>query len=272
MNINEIQSILELINHKKPIVHHITNYVTANDCANTVLAFGGSPIMADALQEVEEIVSITSALVLNLGTINELKVQSFIKAGKKANALNIPVILDPVGVGVSSFRKQTAKRIMDEIQLTVLKGNMSEIKSIYGITSLSRGVDSAESTIDGGFEIAKALANKLNCIVAITGAIDVISDGESVYGIHNGHALLSRVTGTGCMTSSLVGVCLGTGDTSINSVITGIMTMGIAGEIAYSLLNQNEGLGSYKVYLMDAITYMSLGDYQERGKIYEIKT
>lgn len=272
MDLNSrLYTILEGIKEKNPLVHHITNYVTVNDCANIVLAIGGSPVMADDKKEVEDMVSIASSLVLNIGTLNERTIESFILAGKKANELNIPVILDPVGVGATALRNKAVERILKEVKLSVLRGNMSEIKNISGIEALTRGVDSTDNPLDGGVEIATYLAKRLNCIVAITGEVDIISNGEKVYCVNNGHERLSSVTGTGCMASSLIGVCSGTGEESIYAAALGIMIMGIAGEKAYNRLKENEGLGSFKIYLIDEISNFSLDDIKERGKIDEIR-
>ena len=268
---NKLDTILEKIKRDKPLVHHITNYVTVNDCANIVLALGGSPVMADDKKEVEEMVSIASALVLNIGTLNERTIEAFILAGKRANELGVPVILDPVGVGATTLRNQTVERILKEVKLSVLRGNMSEIKKIYGIDASTRGVDSIDSTLEGGIEIAAELAKRLACIVAITGAVDIISDGTRVFSISNGHPILSSVTGTGCMSSSLIGLCCGTGEGSLYGAIAGIMIMGLAGEKAQVRLKDYEGLGSFKVYLMDAISSFSIDDIKERGKANELQ-
>ncbi|SHJ68331.1 hydroxyethylthiazole kinase [Geosporobacter subterraneus DSM 17957] len=261
--------IYEGIKRDKPLIHHITNYVTVNDCANIVLALGGSPVMADDHKEVEEMVSIASALVLNVGTLNQRTIESFILAGKKANALGVPVVLDPVGVGATNLRTQTLQRILKEVKLSVLRGNMSEIKNIYGQDGKTRGVDSVDDSLAGGKEIALELAKRLDCVVAITGATDIISDGEQVFYIENGHKMLSRVTGTGCMTTSLIGTCVGTKKNPFHGAIMGTAIMGIAGEMAYEALEQKEAVGTFRMKLMDAIGSFSMECFQERGKIHE---
>ncbi|AOY77854.1 hydroxyethylthiazole kinase [Clostridium formicaceticum] len=268
---NQLITILQEIKRQKPLVHHITNYVTVNDCANIVLALGGSPVMADDQDEVEEMVSIASALVLNIGTLNKRSMESFLIAGKKANEIGVPVILDPVGVGATNLRNEIVRRILKNVKLSVLRGNMSEIKNIYGIAASTKGVDSIDNPLDGGKEIALELAKRLQCTVVITGAVDIISDGGTVYYINNGHEMLTNITGTGCMSSSLIGLCCGTGKGSLHGAIAGMMIMGIAGEKAQSRLKEYEGLGSFKVYLMDAISKFSIEDIQERGKVNEIK-
>lgn len=266
----EVSQLLEAVKEKKPLIHHITNYVTVNDCANVVLALGGAPVMADEPSEVQEMVSLASALVLNVGTLNQRTIESSVLAGKRANELGIPVILDPVGVGATRLRGEAVKRITEEVQLTVLKGNMSEIKNIYGIEGITRGVDSLDDSREGGKEIAQALAKRLHCIVAITGAIDIVSDGEKVYCIENGHEILSKITGTGCMTASIIGTCLGTKERPLYGALLGIMVMGIAGEIAYDQLNDKGSLGSFRVKLIDALGSFTSEIMDERGLLYEV--
>lgn len=267
---NKLNEIITKIRSEKPLIHHITNYVTANDCANVVLAIGGRPVMADSPLEVEEITPMASALVLNTGTLNKEKINSFLLAGKKANDLGIPVVLDPVGVGATNLRNNTVKEILNELKISVLRGNMSEIKNIYGVKTLTRGVDSMENTLDGGIQIAKDLASVLKCTVVITGEIDIISNGKKTYLLHNGHETLSNITGTGCMSSSLIATCCGVGEDSIYGAVAGISIMSIAGEKAFELLNREEGLGSFRVYLMDKVSNFSNKDFVERVKINEI--
>ena len=261
--------IFEKIKKDKPLVHHITNYVTANDCANTVLAMGGSPVMADEPEEVEEMVTLADSLVLNIGTLNKSKIKSYVLAGKKANSLGIPVVLDPVGVGATKLRTDTLQYILEEVQISVLRGNMSEVKNIYGLKGLTKGVDSTEDSREGGMEIALALAKKLNCVVIITGKVDIVSDGEKVYRIENGHEHLSKVTGTGCMTSSLIGLCCGTHRSNLLAALMGTTIMGISGELAYESLQNRDHMGTFRMKLMDAMGSFSIEEIKERGKIHE---
>lgn len=257
---------LEAVKEKSPLVHHITNYVTVNDCANIVLAIGGSPVMADDIKEVEEMVSFASALVINIGTLNERTIEAMIKAGLKANELNIPVILDPVGVGATKLRNETVKRLIDNIKFAVIRGNMSEIKITAGIEVEIKGVDSKASDV-GAVEVAQNLAKKLNTIVAITGARDVITDGERVCLVDNGHKILSMVTGTGCMTTALIGAFAGVTKDYLVAATAGIMSMGIVGEKAHGSLGENDGIGTFKARLFDNIFNLSSVDFEERGKI-----
>lgn len=276
MNTDIAQKVVELLNrlkNKKPLIHNITNYVTVNDCANILLAIGASPIMADDLKESADITSIASALVINIGTLNERTIESMIASGKKANELNIPVVLDPVGAGASSFRNETTKRILEEIKISVLRGNMSEIKFIAGLECETKGVDASESDLksdsDEGVRVAKSLAKRFNCIVAITGVCDIVSDGEKSVTIANGTKMLSNVTGTGCMTTALVGGYLGACETKEDlfiAAISGIVSMGICGEIAEERAG-NIGLGSFHMAIIDAVSNLDEEDLLKRSKI-----
>jgi len=269
----EIGNLLEEVKNKKPLVHNITNYVTVNDCANILLAIGASPIMADDIKEAADITKISSALVINIGTLNERTIESMIASGKKANELNIPVIFDPVGAGASNFRNETTKRLLEEVKVNVLRGNMSEIKFISGLEATTKGVDASENDSktgnDEGINVAKNLATKLNCTVAITGAIDIISDGERVAILENGTKMLSNVTGTGCMTTALVGAfCGGSSDYFIGA-ISGIISMGIAGEIAFKKAGQI-GTGSFHIAIIDAISNLNSEIIRVMAKVQEI--
>lgn len=273
-----VQNIVELLNklkEKKPLIHNITNYVTVNDCANILLAIGASPIMADDIREAADITSIASALVINIGTLNERTIESMIKSGKKANELNIPVVFDPVGAGASEFRNETTKRILDEVKISVLRGNMSEIKFIAGLDSKTKGVDACDTDLEEdnneGINVASTLAVRFNCIVAITGVYDIISDGEKSVVLENGTKMLSNITGTGCMTTALVGAYLGacrTKNDFFSAAVAGIMSMGICGEIAKEKAG-SIGLGSFHMAIIDAISNLSEDVIIQRGKIKE---
>lgn len=258
---------LPIVRAKKPLVHCITNYVTANDCANAILAIGGSPIMADDLREVADIVKISTALVLNIGTLNSNTVESMIAAGKKANALGIPVVFDPVGAGASTYRNETTQRLLHSVSMTIIRGNLSEVSYIAGLDVSTKGVDSAEEdSSKDPVAIANKVAKEYNCIAAITGAIDTVSDGIKIVRIHRGTPELSRVTGTGCMTTALVGAFCGSVFVEDNSnsthqynyfdaAVAGITAMGMAGEIAESFAH-SKGTGSYRIAIIDALSTM----------------
>jgi len=252
MDIKEqLKSVFESLQNKRALVHHITNYVTVNDCANVVLAIGASPIMADEISEVEDMVSICDALVLNIGTANERIIDAMMKAGKAANAKNIPIVLDPVGVGATSFRRESVVKLMNAISFSVIRGNMAEIKTIAGLDAKSAGVDSLEDESDGSI-IAINLAKKLGCVIAITGKIDIVSDGNVCYELHNGDSALTRVTGTGCMSTSLIGSFLGASKNALGSALAGILTMSIAGELA----DKSQGIGTFHTSLINTIGQM----------------
>ncbi len=268
----QIGRTLEELRGKKPIIHHITNYVTVNDCANIVLAIGASPIMADDIDEVEAITAISSSLVLNIGTLNQRTISSMLAAGKKANQRNIPVILDPVGAGASELRNQTVTRLLEQVTISILRGNMSEIRFMSGLEAATKGVDAAESDIaksdQSGMEIAKSLAKKLNTVVAITGATDLISDGKRTLQIQNGHPMLSQVTGTGCMSTSLVGAFAGVTSDYFLAAAAGITCMGIAGELAYETAG-SKGTGSYRGAIIDSISILNPQMIMEKTKTHE---
>lgn len=252
MNIQEkLAAALSAVKEKSPLVHHLTNYVTVNDCANIVIAIGASPVMADELAEVEEMVSIASALVLNIGTLNSRTIESMLTAGKKAKSLNIPIILDPVGVGATTLRTKTAQQIIDEVHPTVIRGNMSEIKVLAGLQVETKGVDSVASE-ENAEVIAKKLASEWNCIVAITGKRDIVSDGKQVCRIDNGHRMLADVSGTGCMSTSLIGSYCGANQDYLIATTAGIVSLGLAGELAQQSLTPKEGIGTFKMRLLDS--------------------
>lgn len=254
---------------KTPLIHNITNYVTVNDCANAVLAIGASPIMADDVAEVEEIVSISSALVINIGTLNQRTIESMIIAGKKANELHIPIVLDPVGAGASSLRNKATREILSQVKIDVLRGNLSEVSFVAGLSVSTKGVDTAEADQkNDATDIAKKVADKLSCVVGITGEVDTISDGVRVAKIANGNKLLAKVTGTGCMTSALVGSFCGATTDYYTAAVAGIAAMGISGELAFEKTGA-VGTGSFHIGIIDALSNMNSTCFAERAKIDE---
>lgn len=259
------------VREKKPLIHHITNYVTTNDCANIVLALGASPVMADETEEVEEMVSIASSLVINIGTINNRTLTSMLKAGKKANEIGVPVILDPVGAGATEYRKNAVERLISEIKFSVIRGNLAEIKTICGFEAASKGVDSTENEdgVSETIQAAKNLAVKLKTVIAITGKADVITDGKKVYIVENGHEMMKNVTGTGCMSTSVIGSYCSVTKDYVLAAVAGLITMGVAGEKAYERLISIDGTGSYRMYIIDAISNISGDEIVRRGKLNE---
>ena len=198
---------LDRVRETTPLVHNITNYVTVNDVANVLLACGGSPIMSDDIQDVEDITSICGGLNINIGTLNQNTIPSMFAAGKKANKLGHPVVLDPVGAGASALRTQTALKLLEEVKFTVVRGNISEIKTLAAGSGATKGVDPdgpdavTEGNPDATAAFAKSMAERLNAVVAITGAIDLVADGKTCYVIRNGRPEMGKITGTGCQPS-----------------------------------------------------------------------
>lgn len=266
----QLGAILTIVREKKPLVHHLTNYVTVNDCANATLAIGASPIMADDIEEAGDIAAIASALVLNIGTLNSRSVASMLAAGKRANEAGVPVVFDPVGAGASTLRNTTTKTILDQTKPAVIRGNISEIKFIAGVSSNTKGVDAAEQDAttlqEDNIPMAKQLAEDLQCIIAITGATDIVTDGKQTVLLQNGHPMLSAVTGTGCLTSSLIGSFCGATENYLIAAIAGILTTSIAGEIAYEKAG-HFGTGSFHIALIDAISQMSPALFLEKSNI-----
>lgn len=268
--------IIKNVKNNTPLVHNITNYVTVNDCANILLACGGSPIMADDIEEVEEITSICNALVINIGTLNSRTVESMIKAGKKANELNIPVILDPVGAGASKLRTETTFKLLDEVKFTVIRGNMSEIKTVGKSNSgQTRGVDANvadsinEENIDEAVKYIKSLATKLSAIVTVTGAIDIVTDGTKAYLIRNGHAFMSKISGTGCMLTSIIGAYCGANmDNFVEATAAAVYAMGLSGELAYEKMSRNDdGTSLLKSHVIDFMSKLDAKILKEGEKV-----
>lgn len=267
--INECAKLVDEVRKACPLVHNITNYVTVNDVANIELAMGSSPIMADDENEVCDITSISKALVINIGTLNSRTIEAMLKAGKTANEKNIPVVLDPVGAGASKLRNDTTKKILDCIKCAVIRGNLSEMSFIAGLDVSTKGVDSSDAdSKNDKLSVAKTVAEKYGCVAAITGEIDVVTDLKRTAEISNGHKMLSSVTGTGCMTSGLVGGYCGAGDNFI-AAVTAISSMGIAGEKSFEKFG-TYGTGSFHIGIIDEISRLDSKTFMERAKINEL--
>lgn len=271
-----IKKVLENVRKQVPLVHCITNYVTVNDCANVLLACGGSPIMADDESEVEEITSICSALDINIGTLNNRTIKSMLIAGKKANQVNHPVILDPVGAGASALRTNTTFELLKEVKFAVIRGNISEIKTVYAGSGTTKGVDAdvsdvvTEDNLEETVAFAKKLSEDTGAVIAITGAIDIIADSCKAYAVYNGHSSMSKVSGTGCMLSAMLGAYVSTNsDCVTEAVLACVATMGYAGELAYDKMVKNQtGTSSFKSYIIDEISNMT-GEKLESGIKYK---
>ncbi|MCR2033838.1 hydroxyethylthiazole kinase [Anaerofustis stercorihominis] len=273
-----LKEMMENVRNKTPLIHNITNYVTVNDCANTLLACGGSPIMADDSNEAEEITTICGGLNINIGTLNKNTIPSMILAGKKANELSHPVILDPVGAGASSLRTDTAKDLLKEIKFSVIKGNISEIKTLYMGSGTTKGVDAdiadkvTDENIDDAVEFIKGFSAKTGAIIIVTGEIDIIANEEKAYIVRNGHSMMSNITGTGCMLSAMTAAYITANDDDmLEACLASVCLMGYAGEIAYKKMKETgAGNSTFRNYLIDAIFNMT-GDELEKGAKYESK-
>ncbi|MDO5539903.1 MAG: hydroxyethylthiazole kinase [Eubacteriales bacterium] len=263
----------ENVRKQSPLIHNITNYVTVNDCANILLACGGSPIMSDDIDEVEEVTSICGGLNINIGTLNQRTIPAMIAAGKKANELGHPVVLDPVGAGASALRTNTAFTLLENIRFTVIRGNISEIKTLAMGEGTTKGVDAdvADSVmpdnLDQAVAFAKKFAAKTNAVIAITGAIDIVADAGKAFCIFNGHPMMSSITGTGCQLSALVTayITANPGE-KLEAAAAAVCAMGVCGEIAHQRLDEKDGNASYRNYIIDAIYHLDGETLENRAK------
>ena len=272
-----LKTMLENVRAKTPLVHNITNYVTVNDVANVLLAAGGSPIMSDDADDVEDITSICGGLNINIGTLNKNTIPSMFLAGRKANALGHIVLLDPVGAGASRLRTDTANRLMREVRFDAVRGNISEIKTLCTGSGTTKGVDAdvadkvSEENLDSAVAFAKAFAEKMGAVIAITGAIDIVADGKKAYCIRNGHPMMSSITGTGCQLSAMTAAYVTANpEHPLEAAAAAVCAMGLAGEIAHARLSAQDGNSTYRNYIIDAI-YNMTPEQLEEGAKYEVR-
>lgn len=261
MNLNaDFGEIINKIRANKPVVHLISNYVTAESVADVTLAAGASPVMADEPEEMEEIVLGADALVINLGTINYHRMISMERAATVAKDKGIPVVLDPVGVMSSSLRLEFALKLLEQGFISIVRGNHSEIKAIVTEELKGKGVDSLEQGEDAQAEalkLAQEGANKYGCVFAVTGAADSITDGKRAVVLNNGHPMLKDITGAGCMTSALIGACAAVGEDMLVAAACGIVILGQGAELAANFLDKKDGPGMFKVRLMDGVYHVT---------------
>jgi hydroxyethylthiazole kinase len=261
--LNSIDKNLKSIRKKNALTHCITNSVTINDCANAVLAIGGSPFMAEDAEELEEVVTIADVLVINIGKLSKSQIESMKISAKTANETNTPIILDPVGVGVTELRNRTTMDLIENYDITAIRGNISEIKAIAKLSGVldesntAKGVDVnaddiiTEENLKANGELICELAEKLDTVILASGPLDILSDGETTVVIDNGDDMMPRITGSGCMLSSIVGSCIG-GSNPFEGSLVAILAMNIAGEKARAKVDGNdEGTGSFRAYLID---------------------
>lgn len=262
INIKELIEDLEQVRSKSPLIHNITNYVVMNNTANALLSIGASPVMAHAKDEVAEMAGIASALVINIGTLDAAWVDSMIIAGKTASAKNTPIILDPVGVGATSYRTKVCKQIIDECKPTIIRGNASEIIALCNSNVKTKGVDSTDSS-ESALDSAKLLAQQTNAIVVISGQTDYITDGTNVETVNNGNPMMARVTGMGCTASAMVATFAAINNNPFKAGVHAMTVMGIAGEIAAS---KSKGNGSLQVNFLDELYNLSAETIQKTIK------
>jgi hydroxyethylthiazole kinase len=266
--LNKIGRTLEAVRVQNPLVHNITNVVVTNFTANGLLALGASPVMAYSKLEVADMAKIAGALVLNIGTLNENEVEAMLIAGKAANENGVPVILDPVGAGATSYRTKTARQILEQVNISLIRGNAAEIANVVGEDWVIKGVDAGEgnSDIKG---LAQRAAAKLKTVVAITGAEDVITDGTTTFVGYNGHPILTKVTGTGCLLTSVIGAFAAVETKLLQAAVSAIVTYGVAAEIAYEK-SCGEGPGRFQIEFLNQLALVSPEDVTRLGKVEQL--
>jgi hydroxyethylthiazole kinase len=256
-------STLSRLRDQRPLIHQITNYVVMNETANATLALGALPVMAHALEEVEEMIGLASALVINIGTLSPPWVESMLVAGKAANARGIPVALDPVGAGATRYRTETAKRLLDEVDVAVLRGNAGEIATLVGVDAEVRGVESIAAGTDR-VELARSAARAFGVVASVTGPVDHVSDGERTLSVANGHELLASVTGTGCMSTAITGCFLAANPGALAAAAEALAAFGLAAEDAAAVAS---GPGTFHAALYDALFALTPDSLDERARI-----
>lgn len=268
-----MKKIFENLKKNHPLIHNITNYVTVNDCANILLACGAAPIMADDVEEVEEMTRLCAGLNLNIGTLNQRTIPAMLLAGKEANRLGHPVVLDPVGAGATALRTQTALDLMKNLDISVIRGNISEIKTLGQGSGRTQGVDAnvadrvTEENLAETIRFAQEMSRTTGAVIGITGEIDLVCDKNQAYVLRNGHSRMASVTGTGCMLSALICAFVAANPQDlVKATATAICAMGICGELAAERLTEQEGTGSYRAYILDAMSILDENTLEKRGK------
>ena len=268
---------LDSVRRTVPLVHNITNYVTVNDVANILLACGGSPIMSDEPEDVEDITSICGGLNINIGTLNQRSIQAMFRAGEKAASLGHVLLLDPVGAGASALRTNTAVELMEKLPFTVIRGNISEIKTLALGSGKTRGVDAdvsdavSDGNLDAAVAFVKDFARRCHAIVAVTGAIDLVSDADRCFVIRNGRPEMGKITGTGCQLSGMMTAFVAANpDRRLEAAAAAVCAMGLAGEIGWSRMAQGDGNSTYRNRIIDAIYNMD-GAALDKGAKYAVR-
>jgi len=269
MNMRKIADMLRRVREARPLVHNITNVVVTNFTANGLLALGASPVMAYAKQEVADIAGIAGALVLNIGTLNEVEVEAMKIAGRSANERGVPVVLDPVGAGASAYRTETARSLLAELRIVIVRGNAAEVANVIGQDWAIRGVDAGAGEGDA-VRLARQAARELGTVVAITGASDIVSDGKRTAAVHGGDALLTRVTGAGCLLSSVIGAFAAVEADPLEASVAALTAYSVAAELAANRTRE-QGPGSFQIALLDRLFSVSAEDIERLGKVEVIE-
>lgn len=265
MNLNKrIADDLDLIREKRPLIHSITNFVVMNETANATLCIGALPIMSHAVEEVAEMVGLAGALVLNIGTLTPDWVDAMVIAGRRANEKGIPVILDPVGAGATSLRTDSSKRLLREVEVSIVRGNAGEVAALAGIAAEVRGVEHIDAA-EPPEAIALKFAGAYGCTVAITGVVDVVSDGTRSARISNGHVMLSRVVGTGCMSNVIIGSFAAVQPDAFIAALGGLTAFGVAGQIAAHVSGDKPG--TFHTVLYDTLYCLEARDILSLARI-----
>ncbi|PED73984.1 hydroxyethylthiazole kinase [Bacillus pseudomycoides] len=269
MNIKEIAKVVETVRESNPLVHNITNVVVTNFTANGLLAVGVSPVMAYAKEEVAEMASIAGALVLNMGTLRPEEVEAMLIAGKSANTHHVPILFDPVGAGATSYRTEVARHIPSEVKLAMIRGNAAEIANVINEKWEIKGVDAGAGNGDV-VGIAKQAADELDTVAVITGKEDVVTDGEQTVIIRNGHPILTKVTGTGCLLTSVMGAFAAVEKDYVKAAVAALTFYGVAAEIA-AAKTVELGPGSFQIEFLNQLANITVDDIEQYGNIQEVQ-
>ncbi|MBO0961109.1 hydroxyethylthiazole kinase [Neobacillus sp. MM2021_6] len=267
MEISKLAETLQMVREVNPLVHNMTNVVVTNFTANGLLALGASPVMANAKEEAADMAKIASSLVLNIGTLNPQTVEAMILAGKAANEHGIPVIFDPVGAGATPYRTKTAQNLMNEVDVSVIRGNAAEIANVVGEKWEIKGVDAGAGN-GNTVELAISAAEKLQCVVVITGKEDVVTDGKTTYVVSNGHPILTKVTGTGCLLTSVIGAFTAVEKDLLLASVAALTFYGISAEKAAAKSAQS-GPGSFQIEFLNQLSMISSDEMNSYASVNE---
>lgn len=268
MQKSKVSALIKKVRDTNPLIHNITNIVVANFSANGLLALGASPVMAEAVEEVADMAKVANAVVLNTGTLNRETVEAMLIAGKSANEHGIPVVFDPVGVGATPFRTKVAQKLIQEVKLASIRGNAAEIANLIGEKWDIKGVDAG--SISGNIvELTTLAAKKLDTVVAVTGKEDIISDGRTTYVVYNGHPILTKVTGTGCLLSAVVGALTAVEKDHLEAATSALVFYGVAAEIAANRTDE-KGPGSFQIEFLNQLSLVSSSEIDLYGSFKQL--